>query len=227
MSVVAYQGEVEFDGSFWDDQGGWRTRWRMVGIPGSLEKANPMKKFTKKRGDRVGTRFQAAFQPVAFGKPYLGEIMLVAWSDSTAGWSATFEHVDTPEFLYGCLRRSKDRVGTRFMLVLAEVDHDENVIDQQQREAVETAQAAGTIAHKLSNRAAMLLKLPMFHEWLKETVADHDWGEGSANAWLKNHIGIESKADLDDARNTRAIAAYKAVVAQFEEWRYGPQKAPF
>jgi hypothetical protein len=225
MSVVAYSGEVEFDGCFWDDLSGWRVRWRLVGVPGSLEKANPMKKFTKRRGDRTGTRFQAAIQPVSFGEPYDGEVMLAAWSDSTSGWSATFEFPEQPDFTTRCLRRAKDRIGTRFMMALAEIDHEENVIDQQQRERVEQAQSMGKGLLLLSNKAAMLMKNHMFHEWLRENVKPGDWNELSANGWLKNRIGITSKAELDDKRNSRAIQEYLKIVRDFEEYRDGPTRS--
>lgn len=219
MSIIAYQGELEFDGAFWDDQGGWRVRWRLVGSPEQVSRANPMKKFTKRRGERVGTIFLAALVPVAYGKPYNGEVMLGAWADSTSGWSVTFEHPSEPEFVAGCLRRTKDRPGTRYMGALSETDEDGHAVQQEQRERVEQAQLAGKGAMLLSNRAAILMKNHMFHEWLRENVQSVDWGETSANGWLKNRLGIASKADLDDARNTRARSDYIALVRQFEDWR--------
>jgi hypothetical protein len=224
VSIVAYQGEAEFDGCTWSDQDGWRIRWRLISLPGDQVRAHPMKKFTKRRGDRVGTRFQAALNPIAFGSPYAGEQMLVAWSDSTSGWSATFEYPDEPAFVRGCLRKAKDHTGTRFMMVLAEIDDDEGVVNQKQREAAERAQQLGKKLMLRSNRAAMRVKDPMFHEWLRETAKDCDWGETSADAWLKHQLGIESKSDLDDARNTFAIKRFGEIIQQFEEWRDGPQR---
>lgn len=209
MSIVAYQGEVEFDGCFWDDQNGWRVRWRLLGTPEAQGKANPMKRFTKRRGDRVGTRFQAVFQPVAFGQAYSGEVMLVAWSDSTSGWSVTFEHADEPAFAAGLLRRGRERVGSRYMGVLAEVDADDQVVDQQQRERVETAQHQGRRALALSNRAALFTKNPRFLGWLRENIEARDWTADQADIWLKTYLEIESKADLDDMRNTRARKRYQ------------------
>jgi hypothetical protein len=224
VTIVAYQGEVEFDGCFWDDQSGWRTRWRLIPTVAMAVRAHPMKFFTKRRGDRVGTRFQAAFQPVAFGSAHTGEVMLIGWADSVSGWATTFEHPDIPVFTTGCLRKAKDRVGTRYMLVLAEIDSDEGVVDQAQRERVERAQQQGKTLLTLSNRAAIRIKEPMFHEWLRETVKDCAWGETSADAWLKHQLGVESKSALDDARNTFAIKRYGEIMSQFEEWRDGPQR---
>jgi hypothetical protein len=216
--IVAYQGEVEFDGVFFDDVSGWRVRFRLIGTPGAVDRANPMKKFTKRRGDRAGTRFRAALNPIAFGREFVGDVMLVAWADGTSGWTATFEVDKHPEEFFGSLRRKADRIGTRYMMVLAEIDHDENVVNQKMRERVERAQALGKQARSLSNFAAMLVKNPSFHEWLRETVNAVDWGEESADRWLKHELGIESKADLDDARNSRAIEKYVILRARFDDW---------
>lgn len=217
MSIVAYQGEVEFDGVFFDDVNGWRLRFRLIGLAGVSDRANPMKKFTKRRGDRAGTRFRAQINPVAFGQEFSGDVMLVAWADSTSGWNATFMVAESPGF-DGCLRRKADRVGTRFMMVLVEIDSDETAVNQELRERIERAQARGTKARLLSNFAAMLVKNPQFHEWLRETINDIQWGEESADRWLKHELGIDSKADLDDARNTLAIEKYGKVRAQFGDW---------
>jgi len=76
----------------------------------------------------------------------------------------------------GCIRRSKDTPGTRFMGALVEIDHDETVINQEQREKVERDMTAGRIADKkLSGTAAILGKNQQFWEWLRETVNEGEW----------------------------------------------------
>jgi hypothetical protein len=219
MSIVAYSGEIEFDGASWSDLDGWRVRFRVIQLPGDATKSNPFKQFTKRSGDRPGTRFVASLQPVAYGKPFEGEVALAAWSDSTRGWTVSFSFAEEPVSFAGCIRRSKDTPGTRFMGALVEIDHDETVINQEQREKVERDMTAGRIADKkLSGTAAILGKNQQFWEWLRETVNEGEWKETTATRWIKDYCAIKSRAELDDQRNTLAIGRFVKLHSQFREW---------
>jgi len=220
VSVVAFQGELGFDGSSWSDVDGWRVRFRVIQLPGDAKRSNPFKAFTKRSGDRPGTRFVASLQPVAYGKPYEGEVALAAWSDSTRGWTVSFQFVDEPVQFAGCLRRTKDRVGTRYMGALAEIDHDETVIDQARRDKVERDLSAGRKPdQKLSNTAAILAKKESFHSWLAETYRqDVTWNDETATTWIKERCAINSRSQLDDPRNTRAISIFVKLHSDFREW---------
>ncbi len=217
--IVAWSGEVEFDGASWGDRNGWRVRFRLIQLPGSAEKANPFKQYTKRSGDRAGTMFVVSAHPVAFGKPYEGDVMLAAWGDSTRGWVVSFEFPEEPVAFAGCLRRTSDRAGTRYMVAAVELDHDNTVINQERREKVERDMTAGRKADKkLSGTAAILGKNPQFWEWLRETIQEGGWNETTATTWLKSHIGVDSRSELDDPRNTLAIQKFTTLHAQFREW---------
>lgn len=218
-NIVAWSGEVEFDGASWSDVDGWRVRFRVIQLPGDAKRSNPFKAFTKRSGDRPGTRFVASLHPVAYGKPYEGEVALAAWSDSTRGWTVSLQFAEEPVSFVGCMRRNKETPGTRFMGALVEIDHDETVINQERREKVERDMTAGRKADKkLSGTAAILGKNPQFWEWLRETIQEGGWNETTATTWLKSHIGVDSRSELDDPRNTLAIQKFAILHAQFREW---------
>lgn len=218
--IVAYQGELEFDGLFYDDADGWALRFRIIQSPETQQQANPFKTFTRRSGDRPGSRFAIAANPVRFGKVYNDQVMLKAWTDSARGWTVTFRTAQEPSEFHGCIRRNKDRPGTRFMAVFAEIDHDETVINQERAAYTERRLSAGKSKPlRLSNIAALMSKSEAFHAWLSETVSEADWTEESANEYLKAQLGITSKAELDDPRNTLAIKNFEERFrVPFSDW---------
>ena len=72
-----------------------------------------------------------------------------------------------------------------------------------------------TVAH--SARAAMLCKDPQFHEFLDEHFSV-EGEEDAAVAFLRSHLGIKTRAELDTSPET-ATKFMDTIVKPFESWR--------
>lgn len=198
--IVAFKGELEFLEAKWNDKDGHLTKFAIVDW--GDDASNPFKQFTKRRGGRAGTRFFAALAPVEEqpeGGRYDGEVMLAGWADSpSGGLTVTFwcEPDDDGMHPFGwCSRKSSKAPGTRFAAALAELDDDNQPVDQKRRDRYEQAQS-----HRLSRLAAQLCQSEEFWEFLTEVVLngsgviDH---EAEAASLLRSHLGIDSRAELD------------------------------
>jgi hypothetical protein len=219
----AFTGEVEFTGASEDDRTGRTVQFRLVRKPDELLTAHPFSTFTRRRRGHAGTRFEAVFSAIA-DEPWTVscEVMLLNWADGPAGATVKFLldfALDDHPFLK-CVRRTKDSAGSGFMLVLMEIDDDQTIVNQEQRDRVERRSK-----QKLSNVAAMIVKHPRFHEWLREVrfgpseTIDGPINTKIADTWLKDTISIDSKADLDNDENVKQIAAFLKLKAAFVEWQ--------
>lgn len=221
-SKIGWQGELEFAGATEDDRAGRTVTFRIVRRPEELGSAHPFATFTRRKGKSAGTIFEASIFSVAAPDKaaYSDQIMLKNWSDGPRGAIVQFvldEGADTHPFL-GYSRASKDSAGSRFMAVLLEKADDETIVDQEQQERAERGARTGR-QQKTSNVAAMLIKEPRFHEYLRETVEAVDWNTALADRWLKARCKIDSKAALDVPAMQPAVAAFERIRKRFEAWR--------
>lgn len=220
-SCVAWQGELEFTGASETDSGGRMVRFRLLPAADDIGMAHPFSAFTRRRGKHAGTIFHAAITCVSDAcSAYNDELMLASWADGPPGRTVAFwlpPDGGTHPFI-GCRRATAGGPGTRFMAVLLEQGDDSAVVDQERMERAELVHITG---HKqtLSNAVTIILKNPRFHDWLREYVALEDWGFDKADSWLKAELKINSKADLDDARNARSIAAWERIRKLFLDWQ--------
>lgn len=158
---------------------------------------------------------------------YAGEVMLIGadWSHQN-GHTAKFMFEDldleSNPMAEHTLRRSK-RAGTRFHIILIEIQEDDQVINQDKREAVEKATDSGP--KKKMNRvrnAAMLCQDDGFLKYLESLGHIRDTQSKKfkvdvASEFIRRKVGIQSRADLgtDDA----AWQRYQAQVIQpFHQW---------
>jgi len=202
----------------WSDKDGHMVKMQIVSP--NEERPNPFKQFTKRKGGRAGTRFHASVAHVQGlkGKEvcYDGQFMLAGWQDtSTAGHSVTFwcePPNDQRVHTFDGFRRGEDA----FMVVLVELAEDDAPVNQEKRARVEDAEdeLAGRRAkraieddadpdgrergQRLSQVAAIMCAYQPF--WLWITSVDSAYGppnRESAATWMRAHLGIESRRELD------------------------------
>lgn len=195
-NMIAFRGKVTLDKATHDNIWGMYASFDLEQAPQDKNNANPFKKFTKMRKDRVGTRFEVVITNESEEVVYEDELMLKGWNDGTTGWKVTFWLNPDAEGLHPFIGHEK---GTEFALAAVELDDDQEPIDQVKRERVETA-----VRHRkqgLSNFAALLCRSLEFHAWLEEVqgclVPNPDKWEKVAKGWMCNKLGIESRAELD------------------------------
>lgn len=198
-SSVAFAGEVSFASASESDSSGRRVKFRVIQSPEEQLLVHPFARFTRRQRGRVGTRFEGSFVGIGHNFELMTELQLVNWQSVPKGafveFFLTFESDKHP--FMGFVRESATTPGTRWMLVAAEKNDDEQIIQQDKRERAENATRTGR-RQTLSNVARLLTKNPMFWEFLREHAdANLAWDTAQADAWIKTTCGINSKADLD------------------------------
>jgi hypothetical protein len=221
MTSIAWKGELEFCGATESDNGGRTVRFRLMRDPADMGLANPFAKFTRKRGKRAGTIFQGAITRVKDASiAYSDEVMLAGWADGPQGSTVTFwlSQEEARHPFLGCTRASSQSPGDRFTAAFVELADDGTAIDQEAQERHVQAAQTGKYQHR-SNVAALFIKNPRFHDWLREIAENIDWTEDLADKWLKKVLKIDSKADLDDPKNEDAIALFVRMKNRFVAWQ--------
>lgn len=206
MSDVAYSADVELHEAKWTDKDGSTVTFKlpMAGMEGQR---NPFEKWTKRRKGRAGTRFMAviarAIDPWRGEMIYEDEVMLAGWNDSqTTGHTVKLWLVsDTLGHPFEGFERHKDR----FAISLVELDDDQEPIDQEMRDKVESS--GKRPSERLSYVAAMLCKNEGFWEWIghderikqriREGEADPLNLEEEARQWILRGLSIGSRSELD------------------------------
>ncbi len=217
---IGFKGELEFMGATESDQGGRTVTFRIVRRPEEIGSAHPFSLFTRRKGKRAGSIFEAAVVNIATESTYTDELMLLGWADGPQGATVRMGvgcNDDRHPFL-GYTRPSKGTAGTRFMAVLVEKMDDEQIVDQEKAERFESSIAQGKRPQRLSNAVAIILKTPRFHDWLREKVEARDWDEKSADTWLKTTLKIESKSELD-GKNEDAVVGWNRIRLRYVAWQ--------
>jgi len=214
--LVAYRGMVTLEKAVQDNVWGNYAQFKMSQELSETGKANPMKRFTKMRKGKVGTRFEATFCLLDGSTYYSDEVMLKSWADGATGWTLH-------------LWVSADNCGlhpfmgvdnkTEFALAMVELDDDNSVIDQEKRDRVENVPKAAR-KRTLSNYAAMLCREPMFMRYLGDTYgigSEPAFTDEVATNWMREFLKIKSRAELD----TDTYAAnrfHKQIRGPYRKW---------
>ena len=220
---IAHVGEVEFSGASESDTAGRRVKLRLIRAPEELGKVNPFAKFTRRRKGHVGSRFDVSFAEIDGSKEFMAETWLADWGDSPKGSTITLAlnaESATHPFMYD-RRASKEQAGTRYVATFVERGDDEVFIAQDKVERAEQARRTGR-QQTLSNAARIMAKSQRFRDWLGETTDIRDWSIANADQWLKDEVGIESKAELDDERTPESAAKiikFHRVRTRFIDWQ--------
>jgi hypothetical protein len=217
MSDIAYSADVELHEAKWTDKDGSTVTFKlpMAGMEGQR---NPFEKWTKRRKGHAGTRFMMACQHVKGMVPvYADEVMLTGWNDSqTTGHTVKFWLVsDTLGHPFEGFERGKDR----FAISLVELDDDQEPIDQEMRDKVESSRKRSS--ERLSYAAAMMCKNEGFWTYINETQNGpvQVGGENGARIWLCMMCNIDSRAQLDDPEESLAIEAFHDIRHKFLDWQ--------
>lgn len=225
---VAYAGELEFAGCTEDDRTGRTVTFLLRRPVEELLTSHPFSAHTRRRKGHAGTMFEMSLaaldDPKTGALPPVGilSVMLLNWGASPKGETAkfllNFEQEKHP-FLV-CQRAAKDQQPTRWMAVFIETDDQSQVVDQVQREAMEQPRKPKQQI-KDSNLARLFTKNERFWRFMVETFGFHVTDEHEADAALKGHLGIDSKADLDRAPNDDFAQLREEFVAWQQE-NFGP-----
>ena len=218
---VAWGGEVVLLEARWTDKDGHTVKFQIASPNES--KPNPFKQFTKRRGNRAGTRFKSGMAEINGKFEYGGEVMLAGWGDtSTQGYTVQF-WVEPPSNGTGLFHPFEGftRGKSSFMMALYELDDTtDEVIDQEQRARIEKATnteplrdddktrvVPSTSLHEtpqrkqklLSNYAAMLCLNPDFWDWINITnsTVSPVMDQESAKQWMCNQLEIDSRKEID------------------------------
>jgi hypothetical protein len=224
LAIVAHQGQLELLDARWELQNGRTVKFRLVeGV--AHTGIHPFKQFTRKRGGRVGSRFQVSFVP-ANGEPMMMEAMLAGGGEPLAqGQWVKFwldDEADHHPFA-GYHGRTKDRPGDIFTAVFVEIDDDETPVDQVAQKRLEHAHRK----QGLSNYAALLSYNDNFMRYLAEKVEvsgelhTTDWWDKDDHIarFIRWKCEIGSRAELD-SNGTAAAKFHDEIRTPFKDW-YG------
>lgn len=210
-ALIAFKGELIFDGAFEDDEWGKTVRFIIPQATADIGKANPFKRFTKARKGRVGTRFEATIVKIFDGDHeiiYCDNVMLKGWTDGTGGWKVTFWIAsDDHPFMTNYTRGESS-----FAIAMVELDDDETAINQGKRDRLEKAGTGRKRKpQRLSQVAAIMCANPRFWEFASSFGRPVE-NKDQADAWLKQRINILSKRELDDEINVDQIRRFHDMV---------------
>lgn len=147
---------------------------------------------------------------------FKGEVMLIGWDEKhNTGRTARFlfdeEGVEHPMKQH-TVRRGK-QAGTRFMMVLVELQDDDTPIDQTKRERLEEAEKGGPV----SKNAGILCNDPDFQDYVSIQPGNYTHDEMGAADFVREHCNISSRAQLD--HQPQAARRYEIMKAGFLDWQ--------
>ena len=219
MTDVAYHATVTMHEAKWTDKDGSTVTFKLP-MEGMEGQRNPFEKWTKRRKGHAGTRFAMACALEGTDMVvYQDEAMLAGWNDSqTNGHTVKFwlcaDNMGHP--FEGFARNNE-----KFHLALVELDDDQEPIDQDMRERVESK--GKRPSERMSYVAAMLCKNEGFWTYVNDideeimNTFEGDEEEG-ARHYLCETLGIESRAELDKSE-VLAERFHNEVRRPFLQWQ--------
>jgi hypothetical protein len=202
MSIVGYHAIVTMHSAAWGDESGSVVTFK---LPTQENSRNPFHAYTKRRSGKAGTRFHMACNEVDGQAIYNDEVMLAGWNDSQ-------QNGHTVKFWIAADKMGHPFEGvgrkTELALALAELDDDNEPIDQQMRERVESQ--GKRPSERPSYGAVMLCKNPEFYkyavgecgeQWMKDY--GHLDAEHFSKEFVRSELGISSRAELDQSEELR------------------------
>ena len=227
LPVVAHQGLLELLDASWGLNDGRTVKFRLVEGPGELG-VHPFKQFTRRRGGRVGTRFQAVFSHVESEKTFdTMEVMLAGGGEPLGQGQWVKFWIDdesTNHPFAGYRGRAKDKPGDIFGAAFVEVADDEQVVDQEKRSRLEHV---GRRKSHLSQFAAMLSTNDNFLQYLTEKAViegelrSTEWWQADDHVarWIRWMCHISSRSELDSNEKAARIF-HEEIRKPFNDW-YG------
>jgi hypothetical protein len=199
--LIAFEGMVRL--ANWRDSSnsGPRVNFALA----NKDALTPFEKVTKRRGKKAGQRYQMHVAD-SVGVPVEGapdECFLAGaqWSHSSgASITLAFTEVD----FWRRFATDDDGEGTTFHFVLVQMNDDERPIDQVTEDAMH--RASKPKGGPRSKFVAQRNQTPEFQAYVgKRTEMPPDrWhlvGADTCDKWVKQMVGIESKAELDHSED--------------------------
>lgn len=210
LPIVAHQGEVELLDAAWNLKDGHTARFRLVESPDMEVGVHPFKRFVRKRGDRVGTRFKVVLNHTKTGEIVDIEMMLMGGGEPLAQgqWVKFWIHDDSQEHnpFAGYSGRNRDELGDKFMVAFVELDEDDMPVNQVKQARVEKA-VNGKKQRTLSQYAWSLCNNENFLNYLHEKqfvkgkqMPVEWWGDPEAQPaaiFIRWKCEIQSRGELD------------------------------
>jgi hypothetical protein len=100
----------------------------------------------------------------------------------------------------------KDFVGARYQVVMVRLDGEDKPMNRDQEQANDWVRMAGILSRD-----------PAFPKWLEEIGELLDANEKDAVDWLREHLGVPSRADIPN--NPVAIQKLRTVLKEFNAWK--------
>jgi len=162
---------------------------------------------------------------------YQGEVMLSNWSETaSAGRKVEFwlpeDPDDAPEHPFKHFsRRMRGAAGTRFQMVLVEIDDEGEPIPRIHHESKpKLAQGGQLVGGAISKHAGRLCKDADFWEYLQATgrieadTTDSHELEAAAAEYVRVTTGVESRRYLDHEREAQ-LAYENQIIHPYHEWQ--------
>lgn len=171
----------------------------------------------------MADRLTEAFNALrAGGAVFAGRVRLTNWSDNARGMNASFrldasvDPLDNPAShpFKGAHCSPKD--GHEFLLLCIPVASEEAKPTEQPAPAAEPERRVTLNA----NRAGMMIREPLFWQWIE---AHYPYGckdSGAADQFIKEECGIRSKRDLDV--DLDAAARFDRIRRDYYAWTQEP-----
>ncbi len=214
--IVVFAGEVSLEKAVHDNVFGMYIFLKLSQLPEDKGRPNPMKKFTKRRKGKVGTRFGAVFSCADGSMFYQDEVMLKNWADGAKGWTLHLWVNPDEDGTHPFMNVDNK---SEFALAMVELDDDNTVIDQDKRERVESAPKTAR-KRTLSNYAAMLCREDTFMHYLIDTYGiscDPQFVNEVATNWMREFLNIKSRSELDTSI-TVAAQFHKKIREPYRRW---------
>lgn len=136
---------------------------------------------------------------------FKGEIMLLSWAESHKGGRTgvfLFDDESEQHPLKAFTTKRGKRAGTRFAMVLVELNDDETTVVQEKPKGGPLSQSAAQLCENETFRKFVSFKYG-------ERVDD-------CAAWLRMHCGIQSRAELD--HKPEAAKRFRELMREYREW---------
>mgnify|MGYP003343296073 CR=1 FL=1 len=101
----------------------------------------------------------------------------------------------------------RDFVGARYQVVMVRLSDDNKPMVREQEYP----------SKDLVRLAGVLCRDPQFHAFLIETGQTFEDGEIAATEWLRQEVGIESRAELKT--NQTAASRFRFIHQEFQAWK--------
>ena len=189
---------------------------------------HPFKQFTRRRGGRVGTRFNVVFSHVESEKLFeIMEVMLAGGGEplGQGQWVKFWLDDESSNHPFAGYRgRGKDKPGDIFAAAFVEVADDEEPVDQEKRARLEH----GTRRKQhLSQFAALLSTNHNFQQYLTEKAViegelrSTEWwtADDHIARWIRWMCQISSRSELDSNEKAARIF-HEEIRKPFNDW-YG------